>query len=208
MSACFFCCYWIIIVTSLLGVLHACRDSLQLEAARARWCHRHRLVSPATPSRLTTGCQNSLSFCLPVKSDSCSSWRCSQSLGSPHSAVEQQQFCDRGSNNTVLSRRDRLTLTVENFHSSTLSMLFLFVSLGLAPMEEKGQNLKPMQNLVPWCFWEESESNTVCRVCTAQRNVGHECEFPSWEKNSPMQTFQDSQAVKNHQSSQLCFILN
>lgn len=136
-----------------------------------------------------TDCQGSLFFCLAVIADSWIFWVYFPILGSHHSAVKEHtvgaglitlrgEMCESllQTHFSLACRTDmrerEITLSEEYFHSSTLSMLFLLVNLGLAPLEKKKQvnklyrctisHIKPgvlffslqlpvMSASVPWC---------------------------------------------------------
>lgn len=90
-----------------------------------------------------TDCQDSLSFYLAVTAGSWISWVYFPSLGSHRSAVKVDIVREglityfRLECHTEICE---ITLSEENFHSSTLSMLFLLVNLGLAPTGKKARN--------------------------------------------------------------------
>lgn len=103
-----------------------------------------------------TDCQSSLFFCLAVIADSWIFWVYFPILGSHRSAVKEHtvraglitlwgEMCESPlqthfSLACCTDMREReITLSEEYFHSSTLSMLFLLVNLGLAPMEKNKQ---------------------------------------------------------------------
>lgn len=103
-----------------------------------------------------TDCQGSLFFCLAVIADSWISWVYFPILGSHRSAVKEHTVRAGlitlwgGMCESLLQTHfslecctdmweKEITLSEEYFHSSTLSMLFLLVNLGLAPMEKNKQ---------------------------------------------------------------------
>lgn len=92
-------------------------------------------------------CQDSLSFYLAVTADSWISWEYFPSLGFHRSAVKvdivRQGLITIWGEVCVTPLKVcyyeiyEITLSEEYFHSSTLSMLFLLVNLGLAPTGQK-----------------------------------------------------------------------